>query len=407
MISDTKQSCVYKNVRLETGFEFNGDVVAATKTGLFCIETENGLIKSISPDNGAGGGVDANGLLMLPGFKDMHTHLDKTLYGLPWKAVSDKKRSVKDMIALEQRIVPELLRTSVARSERLIELLQSFGIHYARSHFNVDPTSGLRSLGHLQQALLNKKESFAAELVAFPQHGIFYTDTATLLKEVAQLEEVGFIGGLDPTTIDGSINKPLDFIVQLAADHGKGIDIHLHETGATGIKTIEYLVDRIMEIPGLQGKTTVSHAFVLAHLPEKKLSELAEKLASAKISIATALPVRGGQIMPLPVLWQHGVTVLTGNDNIQDHWGTLGSGNLLQKANLAADLYGLETEYALSRLLGMATGNRLPLDNKGHHQWPRKGDPADFVLIEAGSSAEAVSRISPVKRLVHRGNIVY
>jgi len=397
----------YKNVRLETGFEFNGDIVAGTKTGLFCIETENGRIKSITPDDADAKAIDADGLLMLPAFKDMHTHLDKTLYGLPWKAVSGKKRSVKDMIALEQRIIPELLRTAVVRSEQLIELLQSFGIHYVRSHFNIDPTSGLRSLEHLQQALRNKKESFAAELVAFPQHGIFYTDTAALLKEAAQLEAVGFIGGLDPSTIDRSISKPLDFIIQLAADHDKGIDIHLHETGAAGIKTIEYLVDRVMEIPRLQGKTTVSHAFVLAHLPEKKLSALAEKLASAKISIATALPVRGGHIMPLPVLWKHGVEVLTGNDNIQDHWGTLGSGNLLQKANLAADLYGQETEYALSRLLGMATGNKLPLDNKGHLQWPQKGDPADFVLIDASCSAEAVSRISPVKQLVHQGNIVY
>lgn len=400
-------SFVLKNVRLETEFEFEEDMVVATRTGLFCIEVEDGRIGNIMANTSDASAIDAGGLLMLPAFKDMHTHLDKTLYGLPWKAVSGKKRSVKDMIELEQRIIPELLRSSVARSELLIELLQQFGIHAARSHFNIDPTSRLQSLEHLQQALSNKKDSFTAELVAFPQHGIFYTDTAALLKEAAQLEVVSFIGGLDPASIDGSISKPLDFIIQLAVDNGKGIDIHLHETDDTGIKTIEYLIDCVMKTPALKDRVTVSHAFVLAHLPENKLAATAEKLAQAGISIATALPVRGGGIMPLPVLWQHGVTVLTGNDNIQDHWGTLGSGNLLQKANLAADLYGLETEYALSRLLGMATGNRLPLDDRGHQQWPLKGDAADFVLIDAECSAEAVSRISPVKRLIHHGNIVY
>ena len=36
----------------------------------------------------------------------------------------------------------------------------------------------------------------------------------------------------------------------------------------------------------------------------------------------------------------------------------------------------------------------------------KSGDPADFVLIDASCSAEAVSRISPVKSLIHQGNVV-
>lgn len=72
--------------------------------------------------------------------------------------------------------------------------------------------------------------------MAFPQHGVYYTNTAPLMKEVSQLKSVDFIGGLDPFSIDGSIEKQMDFIVQLALDNHKGIDIHLHETGESGIK---------------------------------------------------------------------------------------------------------------------------------------------------------------------------
>jgi cytosine/adenosine deaminase-related metal-dependent hydrolase len=99
--------------------------------------------------------------------------------------------------------------------------------------------------------------------------------------------------------------------------------------------------------------------------------------------------------------------VQAGNDCITDHWNTFGSGSALQKANMAAQLYGYRTEFDLSRILKLATHNVLPLDDKGNRQWPNAGDQANFVLIDASCSAEAVSRISPVKSLAHKGNIVF
>lgn len=98
---------------------------------------------------------------------------------------------------------------------------------------------------------------------------------------------------------------------------------------------------------------------------------------------------------------------MLGNDSIVDHWNTFGSGSVLQKANLAAQLYGYSSEYGLSRALKLATVGIVPLDDKGQQQWPKIGDKANFVLIDASCSAEAVSRISEVKSLVYNGHIVY
>ena len=396
----------FKNVLLETGFEYDQQEVIRTKTGLFCVEIENNKIKSVTPNNPNAKTIDAKGRLMLPAFRDMHIHIDKTLFGLLWKAVSQKRRTVKDMIAYEQKIIPELLKTSTARAEQLISFIQSYGTHYVRTHFNIDPTSGLTSLEHLEKALENKKDSLGAELVAFPQHGVYYTQTAPLMKEAAKLKSVDFIGGLDPFNIDESIEKQMDFIVQLALDHHKGIDIHLHETGESGIKTIEFLINKALENPELQGKTFVSHAFALGHLSPAETEKIAEKLAAARVGIASSIPFRS-TIMPIPALLKHGVKVLVGNDNVQDHWGTFGSGNMLQKANLAAELYGYSTEYHLSRMLKLATQDIVPLDDKGNQQWPKAGDIANMVLVDASCSAEAVSRVSPVHSLVHEGNIVF
>ncbi|MGK6342705.1 amidohydrolase [Chryseobacterium sp. DT-3] len=394
-----------KNVRLETGFEYEEGEVVSTKTGLFYLEIENGKIKSIAQNQPNAKAVDAKGMLMLPAFKDMHIHLDKTFYGDKWQAVRKRTGGVKGMIALEQKMLPEMLKNSTFKAEKMIELLQSKGTSFARSHVNIEPTSKLDSLNNLQKALENKKKSFGAELVAFPQHGVFYTDSVPYLKEAAQMD-IDFIGGVDPFTIDGAIEKTVDFTVQLALDHKKGIDIHLHETGESGLNTVEYLIKKVNENPTLKGKTYLSHCFILAKLDKIKQEEIAEKLAEAQIGIVSTIPF-GNLIMPIPSLYKHNVTVLTGNDSIVDHWNTFGTGSVLQKANLMAQLYGYSTEFLLSRSLKLATANVLPLDDKGARQWPKAGDQADFVLVDASCSAEAVSRISNVESLVHQGNVVY
>ncbi len=75
--------------------------------------------------------------------------------------------------------------------------------------------------------------------------------------------------------------------------------------------------------------------------------------------------------MPIPTLVKNGVEVLIGNDNVQDYWRHVWNGKYVQKANLISELYGLKTEYDLSRNLGFATKNITPLDNKGNQQWPK------------------------------------
>lgn len=395
---------IFKNVRLETGFVYEEEEVVSTLTDLFYVEIDSGKITKISTNLPNAKALDAKGMLMLPAFKDMHIHLDKTFYGDHWQAVRKRTGGVKGMIALEQKILPEILENSTFKAEKMIELLQSKGTSFARSHVNIEPTSKLESLKNLEKALENKKKTFGAELVAFPQHGVFYTDSVPYLKEAAKMN-IDFIGGVDPYTIDGAIEKTIDFTVQLALDHQKGIDIHLHESGESGLKTVEYLIDKVNENTALKGKTFLSHCFILAKLDKVKQEEVAEKLANAQIGIVSTIPF-GSLIMPIPILYKHKVKVLTGNDSIVDHWNTFGTGSVLHKANVMAQLYGYSTEFLLSRSLRLATGDVLPLDDKGKKQWPKVGDNANFVLVNASCSAEAVSRISAIESLVHQGNIV-
>lgn len=397
------------DVRLEEGFEKDGDVIVATRTALHTLEIKDGRIAAL---HGAGASLpaglptyQANGQLALPTMRDMHIHLDKTFYGGPWQAPRPRQgKTIMDMIALEETLLPQLLPTSVERAEGLIALVQSKGSTIARSHCNIDPVSGLKSLEHLKLALEKHKDDFTCEIVAFPQHGLLHSKVDGLMREAMQMG-VDYVGGLDPTNVDGAMETSLDAMFQIALDTGKGIDIHLHETSPAGVAAIDYMIETVEKNPALKDKVTISHAFALTTLSPEKLEETAARLAANGMTIASTVPI-GGLMMPLPQLSRAGVFVMTGTDSVIDHWSPFGSGDMLEKAYLYAQLYRGSDEYHLSRALAISTGGVLPLDEDGNRAWPKPGDEAGFSLTTASCSAEAVARLPARTATFHKGRLV-
>ncbi|WP_432413354.1 amidohydrolase [Pantoea allii] len=399
---------VLGNVLLEEGFAREGSEIVATKTARYDITLRDGHFHQFSP---AGQGArslpfwDAQGALLLPSTQDMHIHLDKTFYGGPWQAPRPRKgKTIMDMIAREQVLIPQLLPTSQARAEGLIALLNSRGTTRARSHCNIDPVSGLKSLEHLQAALAQHPD-FPCEIVAFPQHGLLHSQVDGLMREAMQ-RGVHYVGGLDPTNVDGAMEKSLDALFQIALDYQRGVDIHLHETSAAGVQAIRYMIKTVRENPALRGKVTLSHGFALATLQGAERDNLIADLAEQQFSIASTLPI-GKLTMPVPQLQAAGIKVMTGTDSVIDHWSPFGTGSMLEKANLYAQLYGGSDEFSLSRALAIATNDVLPLSASGERQWPRIGDSADMMLVQASCSAEAVARISPVTATFSRGKPLF
>ncbi|MDN3672863.1 amidohydrolase [Flavobacterium branchiarum] len=396
------------NARLEEGFEYNEkNEVVATKTSLYNLHIADGKIKSITTGKLITKlkTVDAKGLLMLPGLRDMHIHIDKTYYGGAWNAAPRKGYTVKDMITLEQKLIPQLLTDSQHKAEEAIKLMQSQGSYFARCQCNIDPVSGLKSLEHLLAALDKNKDSFGWEIVAFPQHGILYSQSEPLLREAAKMG-VDFIGGLDPTSVDGDMEKSLDAMFQIAIDTNKGIDIHLHEAPPSGKSEIEYIIKRTEENKQLQGKTYISHGFALAKMDPKDLEKVAEQMGALGIGVVSTIPI-GKTIMPIPTLKKHGVKLMTGTDSIVDHWMPFGTCDMLEKAKLCAQLYGWTDEYSLSRALHIATTNEiLPLNDAGTRVWPAVGNDANFILVKASCSAEAVARLPKREGVFYNGKLI-
>jgi cytosine/adenosine deaminase-related metal-dependent hydrolase len=398
------------DVRLEEGFEHEGEMVVGTRTGIHTLEIQNGRIKAVHSTDAALEAAlpryRAQGKLLLPAFRDMHIHLDKTFYGGPWQAPLPRQgKTIMDMIAREEVLLPKLLPTSQARAEKLIDLLLSQGSSAARSHCNIDPVSGLKSLEHLQLALANYRDSFECEIVAFPQHGLLHSKVDGLMREAMSMG-VQYVGGLDPTNVDGAMEASLGAMFQIALDHDKGIDIHIHEANPAGVAALNYMIATVEKTPALRNRLTLSHAFALSTLRPEELNEMAGRMAAQGVTVVSTVPI-GQRMMPLPQLRAKGVKIMTGTDSVIDHWSPFGTGDMLEKANLCAQLYGGSDEFRLSRALAIATGDLLPLSDDGQVAWPKPGDTAEFVLVDASCSAEAVARRSPRRATFHKGRLVY
>ncbi len=399
------------NVRLESGFIREGEEIVNTATELASLRIENGKIAEIltgdtKPGNPQLPRFDAGGQLLLPTFRDMHIHLDKTYYGGPWRAVRPMPGGVFDRIKEEQVLLPKLLATAEERTEKIIELMHKNGSTVVRSHCNIDPVQGLKNLEHLKNVLArhNKANDLTSEIVAFPQHGLLLSKVEGLMREAMKMG-VDYVGGLDPTVIDGDMDKSIDTMVQIAVDANKGIDIHLHEGAPSGIKAIRRLMD-VTEKAKLQGKMTISHAFSLAALSPEEGKEMYTRMADLGISIATSMPI-GKWVMPIDQLLACNVNVICGTDSVIDWWSSFGMCDMLEKAKLAAELYGWRNEFNLSRTLGLATGKVTPLNAKGERVWPKVGNEASFNLLPASCSAEAIARLTERTAVFHNGVLAY
>jgi len=340
--------------------------------------------------------TDANSRLLLPALIEGHVHLDKVLWGTPWPGYRSGT-TVKERIAREKTFRGALSVPVETRGGLLVEAEIAFGTGHLRTHVDIDADWGLTNL----EAVLRIRERYAdridIEIVAFPQSGILAAPGTADLLDVALREGADLIGGLDPAYIDGDPKGSLDIVFGLAEKHHKGVDIHLHEGGPLGLFELDLIAERTRAL-SLGGKVTVSHAYCLGQASPDELSATAETLARAGVSIMTSAPEHS--MPPLRPLWAAGVTVFCGNDNIRDSWSPFGTGDLLERANIAARQQNLVADDELHAALNLITGATAKVMGlQGYGLSP--GDRVDFLLVDAPSVPETIAS-PPRNRVVYK-----
>lgn len=344
--------------------------------------------------------VDGEGLLLLPGLVDAHTHLDKTLLGMPWYR-NDVGPELIDLIENERRMKRALGIDPQRQSAAQIERSVANGTTHIRTHVDIDTEYGLAGL----EGVLASRERYRGivdiEIVAFPQSGMLIRPGTVELMDRAMREGADVVGGLDPSGVDRDPKGHLDTVFALAERYGKPVDIHLHEPDSLGAFAIELIVERTKAL-GMANRVTVSHGFCLGMLADKPLARLGGMMAEAGVHLMT----KGGAASPRPPvldLTEMGVNIASGCDGVRDTWQPFGNADMLDRAAIVSQrndfINDVHIELAL-RLCTYGGATMMAIDGYGLSA----GCDASFVLVSAETPADAVAS-RPVRRAVYRKGV--
>jgi cytosine deaminase len=138
------------------------------------IAIDGGRIEEIAPNLQPGADMareNGQGALVLPGFVEGHTHLDKTNWGMPWYR-NDVGPRLVDRIENERSWRAGTGHDAGVQSLALARAFLAAGTTRLRTHVDIDTDAGLRHL----HGVLATRETLAdvmdIQVVAFPQSGI-------------------------------------------------------------------------------------------------------------------------------------------------------------------------------------------------------------------------------------------
>ncbi len=365
------------------------------------IEIVDGSIAAILPPT-AGDGLDLGGALLLPPLIDGHIHLDKTLLGLAW-VPNESGPNVADRIATEKRVREKRNVSEEETGANLVRQVMASGTLHMRCHVDIDNQLGLKNL----HAILKVRETFrdfvTIQIVAFPQSGVLRSPGTAELLDAAIAEGADLLGGLDPIGIDGDLDGQLNAIFGIAEKRGVGLDIHLHDGGEGGIAQQVAIAERAVA-HGLSGRVAISHAFALGSVPIELATRTADTLAKSGVAIMSHGP-GASPMPPVKMLREHGVEVFGGSDNIRDAWSPFGNGDMLDRAMIIGYRANFRRDEELEIGFDMVTA--APARVIGLTPYGiAVGSPADFIVVEAGSVAEAVATRPRRKMVIKTGRVI-
>ena len=342
------------------------------------------------------------GRIVLPALVEAHTHLDKSLLGLPWYRNQVGPRLI-DKIENERFVRRNLPIDPGQQSMRQALLAVSHGTTHIRSHVDIDTEVGLGGVEGVLATRAALTGIVGIDLVAFPQSGLLIRPGTLALLEEAMRMGVETVGGLDPCAIDRDPKGHLDTIFALADRFGGNVDIHLHEPGEMGAFSMELIIERTRAL-GMAGRVIISHAFCLGMPDTAIVDPLIAALAEAGIAVCTMATLS----RPVPAvkrLMEAGVTVCAGSDGIRDTWGPYGNADMLERAMFVGLRNNLRQDDDLELALATCTtegAKALRLPDYGLDP----GCAANLLLVAAETLAEAVAQ-RPNHRLVVRcGRVV-
>ena len=240
------------------------------------------------------------------------------------------------------------------RMTRCIKVMLSQGVTHCRTFVDADNTVKLLPI-KVALALKEKyKKDIQLEIAVQPLEGVLDKQSRTFFEQACELADV--VGGL-PSKDRPMPEKHLDFVLSLAKELGKPVDVHVDQENNPDEDETELLALKTME-HGMEGQVRAVHSVSLAAKDQSERKRILQLSKDAGLSFiicpSAALSMKQLQkyaplhnsIAPVEELVQHELPVYLGVDNIYDLFMPLVDGDMWTESRIlmeACRYYELET----------------------------------------------------------------
>ncbi|WP_206811844.1 amidohydrolase family protein [Paradesulfitobacterium ferrireducens] len=357
--------------------------------------------------------IDLEGRLVIPGFVDLHTHLEKTMTS---HLINNRSGTLGEAIENFSHFFSQADPKEVyARARQAVEMAVAQGTTAIRSHITVDTQTGLDIIRAILAVKRDLADIVSLQVVAFPTPdpaGIKPEQVELLRKAV--LEGADLVGGCP--SLDSDYRQFTDQLFDLARELNTDIDFHVDESDEPNVEALEYLAEKIIA-GGYQGRVTAGHCCSLSAVTDDVSNRVIAKVKEAGLSVVTLpscnlflmgrgdnQPVRRG-VTRVRELLDAGVNVSYASDNIRDPFRPFGNADLLEEALLTAQVTQMGTPAQLNTILAMGTYNpaqAMNLEGYGLNE----GCFADLVVLDAFSPEEAIVNQAVKSMVFRRGKLI-
>jgi cytosine/creatinine deaminase len=205
-------------------------------------------------------------------------------------------------------------------------------------------------------------------------------------------------------------------LCELAAERGLRVDMHCDESDDPLSRHVETLAFHTQRL-GLHGRVTGSHLTSMHSMDDAYVAKLLPLLREAELHVVAnplvnitlqgrhdGYPKRRGMTR-VPELLAAGINVGFGHDCVMDPWYPLGSGDMLEVAQMGLHVAQMTSPTQMRACFDAVTVNSARiLGLEGHGL--AVGCHADFVLLQAADPIEAIRLRATRLAVVRRARVI-
>lgn len=373
-----------------------------------------GRIAAMAPRlEATGKTIDLDGRLVSAGFVETHLHLDKS--GILDRCTSERgdlAEAIGEAAKAKAAFTAQDVHT---RASQTLEKSILQGTTHMRTHLEVDPGVGLRSLEGVLPLIREYAWAIDLQVCVFPQEGMLNNPGTDQLM-VEALKRGCHAVGAAPYT-DSDPRGQIDRVFEMAREFDVDIDMHL-DFGPTFDDMDVWHVCRRTEEHKYGGRVTIGHVTKATALPHAEFDRMARRLAEAGVALtvlpATDLYLMGRNqthdhnqprgVVPAHKLLSHGVNCSLSSNNVLNPFTPFGDCSLIRMANLYANVCQVGSKTDLRNCFAMITERPAQLMRLADYGI-EVGKCADLVVLDAVENEMAVAELAPVLYAFKRGHM--